>query len=239
MSPDNAPSWPAICVSGGSGKSGGPPPLLGGEIRVSRRERQAVGFPHGLSDLDANREVEVPDEATHDRDLLEVLPAEEGGVRLHLEEELRDDGGNAAEVAGTDGSLPAFRDVCDLDRSRKTRRIELFRSRRVEKVHAFAFEQGGVPVEVPRVSGEVLARRELERVDEDRDDGEFARPSRESDEREMALVKRPHGRDEADACARRAGFSNETPQPGRLANGPHDRFVILSEAKDLLRSVNR
>ncbi len=124
---------PAATRSRASKRAAGNPaailPLVGGEIGVSRRKREAVRLPDDLADLDSNREIQVARHPPDHGDLLQVLPSEKRGVGLDLEEELRDDGRHAAKVAGSRGALPSFRDAGDLDGSREPRRVELARLR--------------------------------------------------------------------------------------------------------------
>ena len=73
------------------------------------------------------------------------------------------------------------------------------RSGRVEQVAARAREQRGIAGFVARVAFEVLVRRELARIDEQAGDDETAALLRRADQREVPLVQRAHGRNQADA----------------------------------------
>ena len=51
--------------------------------------------------------------------LLEVLLAEEGEIGAGLQEEFRDDGGDAVEMAGAEAACQAFADAGDRDGGRE------------------------------------------------------------------------------------------------------------------------
>ena len=80
---------------------------VGIETHVAARHREAVRLAHGRTDLDVHRDVEVAHEAADDQRLLRVLLAEEGVVRLHHVQQLRHDGGDAAEMARGRASSPS------------------------------------------------------------------------------------------------------------------------------------
>ena len=103
--------------------------------------------------------------------LLEVLLAEHGDVRLHHVEELRDHRGHAAEVRRPRGAAQAAGDAVDRRRSsgslpdtspsRRAETARLFRRALSDRVSRF---------DVTRVAIEVFVGAELQRVDEDRGD---------------------------------------------------------------------
>ena len=136
-------------------------------------------------------------EATHDGHLLRVLAPEPRAVGAHAQEELRHDGGDAAEVARARGPLEALRDPAHVDVGREALGVEVVPRGRVDGVHALAGEQVEVGVERARIAREVLARPELERVHEDADHHRVARGPRATHEGRVALVEGAHGGHEA------------------------------------------
>src|SRR3984893_18882311 len=70
-----------------------------------------------------------------------------------------------------------------------------------------------------RIGGEILVRRELLWVDKDRRDDPVALGPSRPDQRQMALVQRPHRRYKADA---RAGFSPAGDLAPEIGNGTYD-----------------
>src|SRR5690606_8047664 len=79
----------------------------GAQADVARAHGEAVGFANGFHRDDVEPEVEVAHHLPNHGELLEVLFAEVGAVRLDDVEELGDDGGDAAEVAGAEGAAQA------------------------------------------------------------------------------------------------------------------------------------
>jgi hypothetical protein len=71
----------------------------------------------------------------------------------------------------------------------------------------------------PRVRGEILARSELFGVDEDRDDDAVAFGPCGSDEGQMTLVQRPHGRHQADSLP---GLSPKRDVSSQIGDGPRN-----------------
>ena len=67
------------------------------QIRVARRQGQAVLLAYGRGADDLSREVEVPRHARDDLELLVILLAEHGDVGQHLRQQLGDHGRDAAE----------------------------------------------------------------------------------------------------------------------------------------------
>ncbi len=86
------------------------------EIRVARAERKAVGVANDGADDDFRGEAQIGNHAAEDGDLGCVLLAEEGEIGLGGDEELGDDGGNAAKMAGARCAVEAIAEAGDLDK---------------------------------------------------------------------------------------------------------------------------
>ena len=82
----------------------------------------------------------------------------------------------------------------DLDPGLEAGRVDLLGLRDVEHVHAGVLGELGVAGLVARVAGQVLAFRELGRVDEQAGDHELVLLARGPEEREVALVEGAHRR---------------------------------------------
>ena len=86
------------------------------EISVARAERKAVGVADDGADDDFSGEQQIGDHAAEDGDLRCVLLAEEGAVGLGGDEQLGDDGGDAAKVAGAGLAVETLAQGRDFDK---------------------------------------------------------------------------------------------------------------------------
>ena len=73
--------------------------VVGGEVRVAARHREAVGLADERAADHLDRQVEVGGHAPDDRELLGVLAPEVGAARPDDREQLGDDRGHAVEVS--------------------------------------------------------------------------------------------------------------------------------------------
>jgi hypothetical protein len=89
------------------------------------------------------------------------------------------------------------------DPGRKSRRIHHLRGRRPDEVDGQGCKRGEVGGEGARIAAEILVRRELRGVDEDRDHGAPRPAPRRLHQREVAGMQRAHGRNQRDPLARR------------------------------------
>ena len=71
------------------------------QVAVARAHGQAAGLATGRYTDDFHREEQVADHAADDRQLLEILLAKAGDIRLDDMEQLAGHGGDATEMAGT------------------------------------------------------------------------------------------------------------------------------------------
>lgn len=185
----------------GAADAGGIGAMGGSELAVAGGEGEAVGFPDGGVADDFDREIEVPDHAADESELLEVLVSEDGGVRADDVEELEDDGEDAIEVAGSGGSA----EVGGEEGLGNEGGVVLF----VERggfgdegdIGSFGRGEGEIVFERAGVGAEVLGAVELDGVDEDgNDDGAF-RPHLlpgGAEKSEVTFVEGAHGGDEGD-----------------------------------------
>ena len=194
--------------------------LRGREAGVPGREREPVGVAHGGEGAELDVEVEVAGHRAHDRDLLGVLLPEVGAFRANYVEELAADRRDSAEVAGAVGALEDGPELLDLDPGLVARRVELVGGGGEEHVDSCLLGERSIAGLVSRVAREVLAPRELGRVDEDAHDDRLAFVAGCADEGEVALVEGAHRRHQAElALARKLD---------RRPNDPHATVALAS-----------
>src|SRR3954454_15211086 len=185
-------------------------PLPFAEPYVPAAQRQAVRLPHGRHDADLEREVEVAHHPAEHRDLLRVLLAEVGAVRLDDIEQLRDDRADAREVARP--PVRALEDLAEaLDDYLRARAVavDLVQPGREEHVGALLLGDPRVAALVARIGLEVARVVELRGVHEQRDDHQIGLGARGPDQRLVAGVEGAHGGDEPDAAVRGADVGAE------------------------------
>ena len=214
-----------LLLGGGQGaRDGDGAGAVGGlEVDVAAAHRQAVLLAHGRHHLDPQREVEVAHHPLDHRRLLGVLLAEVGDVGADDVEELGDDRGDAAEVAGAAALGVAVEDrgevAGDLDRGGGAVGVDLGDVGGEDEVDARLAGQAQVALLVARVAVEVLVRAELGRVDEEAHHDDVALGAGGAQQRDVALVEEAHRRDEAD----RAAFAPGRGQGGaQLIDPAHD-----------------
>ena len=83
----------------------------GGEIPVAAAQGQAVGFADNRGGDDLNRIAQIPHQTLEDFELLVILLAKHGTVGADDVEQLRNNGADAAKVAGTAFPFQAARDL--------------------------------------------------------------------------------------------------------------------------------
>ena len=164
---------------------------------------------------DFDRQGEIGDEAADDLQLLEILLAEDRDIGQRGDQELGDHGRDTLEMRRPETVFESGDGgTGQRDRRRKARRID-FRHRRGEDgIDADGAELFEIGLECPRISVEIFARRELRRIDEDRDDGALGHLLGDIGERDMARMQRAHGRDERDTARRLAPGGDAAAQHG-------------------------
>jgi hypothetical protein len=100
--------------------------LGGAEVDVAGAEGEAVGVANDGADDDFDREQQIGGHAAENGDLGGVFLAEEGAVGLGGDEELGDDGGNSAEVAGAGCAVEAVAQAFYVDDCGCACRIKVF-----------------------------------------------------------------------------------------------------------------
>jgi len=165
--------------------------------------RELIASPSASRSVD--RQVELPHQFLDDPQLLEVLAAKHGHARLHQIEEFQHHGGDAAEMAGAEGTTQIARQVGGRLHAEGLRhRIHLGDIRREHEVAAGGGELLAVGREGAWIAFKVFASAELQRIDEDARNYRAPAPLRQLDQRHMPGVQVAHRRHEGGA-----GFSGE------------------------------
>ena len=97
--------------------------FFGIEIDVAGGEGETVGFADDGADYDFDAEVQIARHLRDDADLLRVFAAKVGEIGLDDFEKFQDDGGDAAEMAGTRAAFEAIAEAFDVDVGAKAGRI--------------------------------------------------------------------------------------------------------------------
>src|SRR5690606_18875831 len=122
---------------------------------------------HRVDRDDLHVHIQVTHHAPDDDELLRVLAPEVRARRFQNVEELEHHRRDALEVPGAELALQTFRDRAHIDDRFGALPVHLFNGRLENVIHTFGLQKGQVPFDVSRVSGEILTRTELGRVDED------------------------------------------------------------------------
>src|SRR3954447_5521763 len=174
-------------------------PVTVREVHVAARQRETVGLADGGPADHLDREVEVAHHPADQRELLGILLPEERDVGPGQVQQLADDRQDAVEVAW---AVFALEPVAQRSRGDPhlglTIRVDDVRGRGEDNVDLLARAEREVGVEGARIAVEVLPRRELQGVEEDRDDHGVAACARGPDQLTVPFVQRTHGHDDRD-----------------------------------------
>ncbi len=176
--------------------------LLGGEVRVAGGQRQAVGFPHGRDALDPGVQVQLPHHPPDQDELLIVLLTEERQVRPHDVEQLQHHREHAVEVPVPGDTLQLLAQRSGVDGDLRVGAVHRLDRGGEDQLDPGFPARPQVRLEGPWVAVEVLVGRELQRVYEDRHDGDAVDvlPS-PADQLQVAAVQRAHSRHQVDPAA--------------------------------------
>ena len=156
---------------------------------------------------------EIPRHPRHHPQLLVILFAEHREIRPALREQLADHGGDTAEemrteaILQTRGGRPLGQDP-----GGEAVRVHGLDVGIPDQVDFRGSQPGDVGFPGARVGTEIFGRRELSGVDEDRDDNPGRAPLGQSDQRQVAVMERSHGRHQGDRGPSRAKAFEGAPQ---------------------------
>jgi hypothetical protein len=195
------------------------------EILIARAHRETVGLAHGRRADDRDAQAQVRDHATDDRQLLEILLAEDRDVRIDDVEQLRDDGRDAFEMSGTKLAAQDVGNFRHFDARRAIRavRIDLRDLRHEHEIAPRGLEHRRVLSRRARIVREILVGPELHRVHEDARDETLAVPLRGLDETDVPGMQVAHRRHEHDPFARGPPARDVFAHGGDRSGGQHRR----------------
>src|SRR5579885_2594887 len=198
--------------------------FLVSEILVARAHGETVRCANRRGRDDGDRHAEIGHHPPDDGELLEVLLAEYGYVRLHYMEELCNDGRDALEVAGTELTVENARESRHLDARGSLRAVGIYLDnvRHEHQVAARVGQHSGVLRWRARIMREVLVGTELHRIDEDAGDKTIPVAARQLDQAYVPGVEIAHGGDEGDAPSLAAPAPHALAHAGNSGDGLHD-----------------
>src|SRR5260370_31276004 len=189
---------------------------------VAAGRGEAVAVADGRHRRDVDAEIEVGYHPADQGKLLRVLLAEHGDVRPGQPEQLDHDGEDAAAETRPELTLEALTRGARIDRHHRRGGVHLARAGCEDHRNTLVTADGDVLVERAGIAVQILARAELERVDEHADQqgaagsGELPRAAKE---RPVTGVQRAHGRHEHHGAGEPAARGGE----GRAAAGEDRR----------------
>ena len=133
--------------------------------------------------------------------LLRILLPQPQVVRLHGIQEPRHDRAHAGVVSGPRRALENIGQALDEHARPVAGRVDVLHLRLPHQVHAIGRELRAVTRGGPRIAGVVLARAELQRIDEDAHHHSVGHAACQAHERQVSFVQRPHGGHERQAFA--------------------------------------
>ena len=165
------------------------------QIDVARGHREAVALAHGARSHHLDAEIEVAGHSRHHTQLLVVLFAEDREIRPALRKQLADDRGDAAEEVWPEPIFQARGGRSfGQDPGGKAVRVHGFDVRIPDQVDILGGEPRNIGLPGARIRTEILGRRKLGGIDEDRDNNFFGAALRQPDQRHMAVMESSHGR---------------------------------------------
>ena len=169
-------------------------PFLRREVDVTRGHRQPVAFPHGARADHLDTEIEIPRHLRHHAQLLKVLFTKDRDIGADLREQFSDHGCDTAEEMRPEAILESrSRRTLRYDFCRKSFRVHVFDIRMPDQLNILGGKLGNISRPGARVGTKIFGRRELRRVDEDRDDNLCSAPFGETNQRHMPVMERTHG----------------------------------------------
>jgi hypothetical protein len=184
------------------------------QIDVTRGAGEPIRLAHGGDGNDPDRLGKVLDHAADQRHLLIILLAEIGGIRLDEVKKLGHHRCHTGEMPRPHRAFQLAAQFGHVHHGLHRARIHLGDFWCEKNVDTRLFQQCAVAGEIAGVTGQILIRTELQRVDEDRNHRHVVFRLGLGNESQMADMEKAHGRHEADGFARTAKGSGGIPQFG-------------------------
>lgn len=172
-----------------------------GETNITGREGQAIGLTDSRVSGDFDGNIQIPNHALDEGDLLEVLVSKNGVGRLKKIEQLQDDGEDSVKMAGPARSAKVLGEERFGDENRVIGVVEEFFFRGEGEIDPFFFAEGEVGLERAGVVGQIGDAIELDGIDEDRDgnrSGGADQLAGMANQSQMSLVEGSHCRDQGE-----------------------------------------
>lgn len=197
--------------------------LFGAKVTIAGTHGEAIRFSNRVDAMQGDGQIEVANEAADDGELLEVLFAKDGIVRLKEIEELRYDGADAIEMARPTGTAELCGEAGLDDLDAAIRVIHLLHRRGEDYVCPCCTAFVQVVIQVAWIAIKIFVGTELEWVDEDAG-GNMAMGSGHLagrfDQGGVPRMQCPHGGNEDDAMV--AGFATPLAEFVNGFNQCHD-----------------
>lgn len=140
-----------------------------GEADVSGGESESIGFTDGGKSDDFNGHIQIPNHTADKSDLLEVLVAKDGKIRLDDVEELEHYGEDSVKMTGPTRTTKVFGEQRFGNQNRVVALIERFFFRSESQINPFFFTQREVGLQGARIVVQVSNAVKLDWIDENRD----------------------------------------------------------------------
>ena len=140
---------------------------LATEQGIAGTQRQAVRLPHDGADHEPQAEVKVFHQASDNLDLLKILLSKVSDIGLYKVEQLQNNGGDPAEMAGPGTAFKIAGEFARFDKGVKSRPVYLLLSGSKSRLHVQVAEYADVLLKVARVLGEIIRRAKLGGINKD------------------------------------------------------------------------
>ncbi len=201
------------------------------KIDITRRQGEAIIIALGRHTDNLHRQVKVSNEAANHGQLLIILLTKIGGVRHNLLKKLGNDRRDAIKMARPRQAVEPLTDASHRDIGGKAFWIHCFNRRQPQHITPGISQHPRVGLFPAWIAAKILVRAKLFRVDEDRgNDARRGAPCR-LDKRDMAGMKRPHGRHEGHLRTLGAEGGNSATQFGNGTDDQHGMKLTLRQGR--------
>ncbi|AAW75616.1 ATPases involved in chromosome partitioning [Xanthomonas oryzae pv. oryzae KACC 10331] len=192
--------------------------LFGRQILIARAHRQAIGLAHDAAAQDLDRKRQVGHHLPDHSQLLVILLAEGGHVRLHLIEQPRHHGAYAIEMPRPAFALKHIADAGRVDGrgQRGAEWVHRVHVRQPQRIAAGIFQAAQVGLGRTRVARKIFIRAELGRVDEHAGHHTVGVLARQHHQRVMPDVQVAHGGHQRHAQALALPAVDQSAQGGKI-----------------------
>lgn len=193
------------------------------QITVARTERQTIGGAHRRYADNVDIIAHVPHQLTNKRQLLKVLFAKAGHVRLYQIEQFADNRGHAAKMARAAFAFQDIGEARHIDKGLTVQTVRInHRGRRSEyHVHAAPGQLFTVFLQRARISRQIFRAVELHRIDENAHHDFIRAGAPGVNQRHMPFMQIAHCRNEGDTFMFLTPLFNRLTQRRRRFDNQH------------------